>query len=176
MLALLLVWNCGKVECGLGGVKYHMLFNVAVDFVVGIIPFLGDLADAAYKANTRNVRLLEERLDEVYKPKDVLRREKEQRQSWRPRGKDDVRGKPPAPATVYEEFSDSESDRNEPYSSNHRNGHGEPRRPQEARAPAETRGGPAPDRNRSQKYSGRSGRQRPHDEEMGVQQSGVSGR
>jgi hypothetical protein len=37
----------------------RMVFNVAVDFVVGIIPILGDLFDAAWKANSRNLRLLE---------------------------------------------------------------------------------------------------------------------
>lgn len=27
----------------------HMLFNVAFDFVIGLVPLLGDLADVAYK-------------------------------------------------------------------------------------------------------------------------------
>ena len=37
-----------------------MLVNVAVDAFVGAIPVLGDLFDVVYKANNRNVRLLEE--------------------------------------------------------------------------------------------------------------------
>lgn len=36
-----------------------MLVNVAVDAFVGAIPVLGDLFDVVYKANNRNVRLLE---------------------------------------------------------------------------------------------------------------------
>jgi uncharacterized protein DUF4112 len=36
----------------------RMAFNVAVEGVVGIVPFLGDAFDAAWKANVRNVRLL----------------------------------------------------------------------------------------------------------------------
>jgi hypothetical protein len=36
-----------------------MAANVAVEGVVGIVPLLGDLFDAAWKANVRNVRLLE---------------------------------------------------------------------------------------------------------------------
>ena len=36
-----------------------MLVNVAVDAFVGAIPVLGDLFDVVYKANDRNVRLLE---------------------------------------------------------------------------------------------------------------------
>ena len=37
-----------------------MLVNVAVDAFVGAVPVLGDLFDVVYKANDRNVRLLEE--------------------------------------------------------------------------------------------------------------------
>ena len=37
----------------------RMAFNVAVEGVVGIVPLLGDAFDAAWKANVRNVRLLE---------------------------------------------------------------------------------------------------------------------
>lgn len=36
----------------------RMVFNVAVDFVVGSLPFVGDWADFVLKANTRNLRLL----------------------------------------------------------------------------------------------------------------------
>ena len=37
----------------------RMLANVAIDVVVGAIPLLGDLFDVAWRANTRNVRLLD---------------------------------------------------------------------------------------------------------------------
>ncbi|HSO74871.1 MAG TPA: DUF4112 domain-containing protein [Blastocatellia bacterium] len=36
----------------------RMVFNVAADFAVGCIPFLGDAADFVWKVNTRNLRLL----------------------------------------------------------------------------------------------------------------------
>jgi hypothetical protein len=36
----------------------RMLFNVALEGLVGMIPLAGDVFDAAYKANQRNVRLL----------------------------------------------------------------------------------------------------------------------
>ena len=42
----------------------RMAFNIGVEGVVGIIPFAGDVFDAAFKANQRNVRLLEQWLDE----------------------------------------------------------------------------------------------------------------
>jgi hypothetical protein len=37
----------------------RMVFNVALDALVGAIPLLGDLFDFGWKANTRNLRLLE---------------------------------------------------------------------------------------------------------------------
>ena len=40
-------------------VLLHMAWNVAVEGVVGMIPFAGDIFDAAWKANQRNVALLE---------------------------------------------------------------------------------------------------------------------
>lgn len=40
----------------------RMLLNAAADTVVGAIPVLGDLFDAGYKANQRNLELLEEDL------------------------------------------------------------------------------------------------------------------
>jgi hypothetical protein len=36
----------------------RMVFNIAADFLVGSIPFLGDAADFVWKVNTRNLRLL----------------------------------------------------------------------------------------------------------------------
>lgn len=36
----------------------RMVFNIAADFVVGSVPFLGDAADFVWKVNTRNLRLL----------------------------------------------------------------------------------------------------------------------
>lgn len=45
-----------------------MLLNIAFDFGIGLIPFLGDLVDAAFRCNTRNVALLEKALIKTYKP------------------------------------------------------------------------------------------------------------
>jgi Domain of unknown function (DUF4112) len=36
----------------------RMVFNIAADFIVGSIPFVGDAADFVWKVNTRNLRLL----------------------------------------------------------------------------------------------------------------------
>lgn len=37
----------------------RMLANVAIDFLVGVIPVLGDVFDAVWKCNARNLQLLE---------------------------------------------------------------------------------------------------------------------
>jgi hypothetical protein len=47
----------------------HMAWNVAVEGVVGLIPFAGDIFDAAWKANQRNVALLERHLDQPRRAK-----------------------------------------------------------------------------------------------------------
>ena len=39
----------------------RMLMNLAADAVIGFIPFVGDLFDVGFKANTRNLALLEDR-------------------------------------------------------------------------------------------------------------------
>ena len=45
-------------------VLMRMSANIALEGVVGMIPFAGDVFDAVFKANQRNVRLLEAWLDE----------------------------------------------------------------------------------------------------------------
>ena len=43
-------------------VVMRMLVNLGIDVVLGAIPFVGDVMDAAWKANTRNARLLDQAL------------------------------------------------------------------------------------------------------------------
>ena len=38
----------------------HMLLNIGIDSLVGVLPVLGDLFDIGWKSNTRNLRLLEQ--------------------------------------------------------------------------------------------------------------------
>jgi hypothetical protein len=40
-------------------VQLRMLFNVAIDSLVGVIPFAGDLFDFVWKSNDKNLALLE---------------------------------------------------------------------------------------------------------------------
>lgn len=41
----------------------RMLLNTLIDTAVGFIPLVGDLFDFAFKANTKNVKLLQDHLD-----------------------------------------------------------------------------------------------------------------
>jgi Domain of unknown function (DUF4112) len=42
-----------------GWVQAKILGNIAVDWVVGLVPLVGDLFDVGYKANTRNLKVIE---------------------------------------------------------------------------------------------------------------------
>lgn len=43
-----------------GYVMARMVLNVLIDAIIGSIPFIGDLFDFAFKANSRNLRLMQE--------------------------------------------------------------------------------------------------------------------
>ena len=65
LLAFMVYRTCTSVKPELStSVKMRMKFNMAIDFAIGLVPFVGDIADAAYKCNTKNVVLLEEELRE----------------------------------------------------------------------------------------------------------------
>ena len=105
-MAVRLMSKCNKIEGGLPkNIKSKMLMYIMLDFVVGLVLFLGDLLDASIKANTWNCRLLEEHLDRRYKPKADVEGERRQREEARRSGIDYY---PPAPATVYDDISDEE--------------------------------------------------------------------
>lgn len=64
-MAYMVVNTCGKVEGGLPeSVRIRMLLNIALDFGIGLVPFLGDIADALFRCNTRNAAILESYLRE----------------------------------------------------------------------------------------------------------------
>ena len=43
-------------------IKIHMLWNIFVDWLVGLVPFFGDIFDVAWKANIKNFHLIEKHL------------------------------------------------------------------------------------------------------------------
>lgn len=59
-MAMMVFRTCQQVEGGLpNDVRAKMMFNIIIDFFIGLVPFLGDVADAAFKANTKNAAELE---------------------------------------------------------------------------------------------------------------------
>ncbi len=60
--ALWIVWEAKRL-----GAPFHvigrMLANSGTDAVIGAVPILGDLFDAAFKSNRRNVALLRDHLE-----------------------------------------------------------------------------------------------------------------
>lgn len=101
-MALMVYKTCCKVEGGLPmGVKIQMLINIIIDFVIGIVPFLGDLVDALFRANTRNVVLLEKHLRE--------KGQKELRKSGLP-----VPDLDPSSPMVYDQHKDEDFGTTEP--------------------------------------------------------------
>ena len=49
-------------------VQLRMVFNVAIDALVGLLPIAGDIFDFAWKANDRNIALLERHAYEQRRP------------------------------------------------------------------------------------------------------------
>jgi hypothetical protein len=64
-MAMMVVKTCQAVDGGLpSAIRSKMYTNIILDFLVGLVPFLGDIADALYRCNTRNVVLLENHLSD----------------------------------------------------------------------------------------------------------------
>lgn len=141
----LLIWRkCCGVEGGLdSNTSLHMLINIFIDFFIGLVPFLGDIADAAFKANTKNTRLLEVYLDKKYRPRNGYENDArrggdpEKRRSNRKSGI--YHPQDPPPATIFEDFSDEEDDRRAFVNESRADDH--VRQPQATRAPEVRRGG-----------------------------------
>ena len=55
-------------------IQLHMLGNIAIDALVGTIPLIGDLFDFVFKAQTRNLRLLEAWLESPHETQRRSRR------------------------------------------------------------------------------------------------------
>ncbi|KAH0559837.1 hypothetical protein GP486_003646 [Trichoglossum hirsutum] len=127
LMALMVINTCETVEGGLdSSVLYKMYLNLILDFAIGLVPFLGDIADAMYKCNTRNAVLLEEFLRK--RGQVALKRQ----------GAHNIVD-PSLPDT----YDMEDDDEMPPPRRNTTRGHRdrEPARPAPAKAPRETRGG-----------------------------------
>lgn len=64
-LTLHLVYMCWNINGGIPNIiKIRMLVNVFLDFLLGLLPGLGDILDIFFRANIHNARLLEQYLTE----------------------------------------------------------------------------------------------------------------
>lgn len=61
LLSSYIIWQAARLGAR-RGLLARMALNVAIEGLLGMIPLAGDLFDAAWKANQRNVRLLEREL------------------------------------------------------------------------------------------------------------------
>jgi len=57
-----IIWRGHRMGIGKRHVA-RMVANSAADYVIGLVPVIGDLFDVGFKANLRNVAILRERLD-----------------------------------------------------------------------------------------------------------------
>lgn len=65
LLAWRIVRKAEKIDGGLPmNLKMRMIIYILIDFAVGTVPIVGDLADAVYKCNTKNAAVLEKHLRE----------------------------------------------------------------------------------------------------------------
>jgi hypothetical protein len=60
-----IIWQAHRLGAP-DSLKARMAANVAIDYAIGLVPLAGDLGDAFFKANTRNVRLLRKYLHEKH--------------------------------------------------------------------------------------------------------------
>ena len=56
-------WRMGVAKVTI----FKMLGNLVIDWVVGSIPLIGDLFDVGYKANMRNIAILEDEMGVAFK-------------------------------------------------------------------------------------------------------------
>jgi len=112
LLSLMVYQKCKKVKGLDKKTKAKMKAWIVTDGLIGLVPFIGDILDANIKCNARNCRLLEEFLDRKYKP-ELLAAAEEKRKEKNPNYQ------PPAPATVYEGYSEDEWDHDHDHDHDH---------------------------------------------------------
>lgn len=75
ILGVILALYIFKVGVDMGISRKHktlMIFNIMMDFLIGLVPFLGDLFDVVFKANVRNLEILEKHHRGKYVEGEVL--------------------------------------------------------------------------------------------------------
>lgn len=74
VLLALYIYRVG-IRMGIGKKhRIHMLFNIILDFIIGAIPFIGDIFDIGYKANVRNFHILEKHSRGKYTDAEIVKK------------------------------------------------------------------------------------------------------
>ena len=60
-MALMVYWTCTQIDLP-ASLRSRMMLNILLDFAVGLVPVFGDVADALFRANTKNAALLHNHL------------------------------------------------------------------------------------------------------------------
>lgn len=68
LVSFYLVYVAYLHEASLGRIL-KMIFNILFDFLIGLIPILGDILDFAIDSNTKNIQILEA---QVYESKGII--------------------------------------------------------------------------------------------------------
>lgn len=66
LISLTILFEASKIGVP-RSLKIKMLRNIALDWLIGLVPIAGDIADVAFKANVRNMKLLVTHIDEERK-------------------------------------------------------------------------------------------------------------
>jgi hypothetical protein len=64
LLSLYIVWIGLQMELPRNKIE-RMLWNIILDFVIGLAPVIGDAADFVFKSNLMNLQILNQHVDKV---------------------------------------------------------------------------------------------------------------
>jgi hypothetical protein len=71
LLALLILGEAIQRRCR-PSTLLKMAANIGIDWLIGLLPIAGDVFDILFKANLRNLALLEQDLASRHPPRDVI--------------------------------------------------------------------------------------------------------
>ena len=62
LMGLYMVWEAQNLKMPMSA-TVRMIGNVGIDFLLGLIPFVGAIPDYFFKSNSRNLRIIKKHLD-----------------------------------------------------------------------------------------------------------------
>jgi hypothetical protein len=62
--------------------KLRIIVNILIDFVIGLVPIIGDIADIGFRSNIRNMKLLVEHIQKERGRAEAKRLNEEGKVTW----------------------------------------------------------------------------------------------